>query len=127
MSKRTEYYEKLKDPRWQKKRLEILDRDKWQCRWCQDGSSTLHVHHLFYLPGREPWNIPNGFLITLCESCHKPEDVSFDNPPGVLTEIIGTLLDEIWKYDATESSCLSSLERSIDSIKNIPAMPEEVK
>lgn len=68
-----EYLQKLKDPRWQKKRLEILERDGWQCRFCGEKETTLHVHHICYLPRRDPWDIPNGFLITFCEGCHNPE------------------------------------------------------
>lgn len=42
------YSEKLKDPRWQKKRLEILNRDEFACRFCGDNKSTLNVHHISY-------------------------------------------------------------------------------
>ena len=64
------YSEKLKDPRWQKKRLSILERDKWKCRSCLSGESTLHVHHMFYEKGREPWEAEDHSLMTLCENCH---------------------------------------------------------
>jgi len=64
------YSEKLKDPRWQKKRLEILERDGWKCMGCGSKDETLHVHHLFYQPHKEPWDIHNAFLITFCEWCH---------------------------------------------------------
>jgi hypothetical protein len=67
-----EYYEKLKSPKWQKKRLEILKRDDWTCQNCLDKESTLHVHHKVYSEG-DPWDINNAHLITLCESCHKFE------------------------------------------------------
>lgn len=60
-----------KDPRWQKKRLEIFERDKFTCLWCGDTASTLCVHHLYYVPGREIWNYPGRALWTLCEDCHK--------------------------------------------------------
>jgi len=63
------YSVKLKDPRWQKKRLEIMDRDKFTCRICGDDKSTLVVHHLKYQG--EPWNAPNDKLITVCEHCHR--------------------------------------------------------
>ncbi len=63
------YSEKLKDPRWQKKRLEILDRDGFMCSWCCDDASTLHVHHLKY--SGDPWDADESDLITLCESCHQ--------------------------------------------------------
>ncbi len=68
---KTEYAKKLLDPRWQKKRLEILERDNWKCMACGEKDRTLHVHHIFYLPRKEPWDIPNGLLITFCEDCHK--------------------------------------------------------
>ena len=63
------YSEKLKDPRWQKKRLEILNRDNFTCRNCRCTDKTLHVHHVIY--SGEPWDVKNEYLITLCESCHK--------------------------------------------------------
>lgn len=63
------YTEKLKDPRWQKKRLEILERDKFTCQLCGDKRSLLVVHHLIY--NNEPWDCPNNQLITICEDCHK--------------------------------------------------------
>ena len=45
----TKYYEKFKDPRWQKKRLEVLQRDEFMCQICLDTSSTLHIHHRRYI------------------------------------------------------------------------------
>jgi hypothetical protein len=67
------YSELLKDPRWQRKRLEILNRDNWFCQACADNESTLHVHHIKYT-SRLPWETPDNLLVTLCESCHKKED-----------------------------------------------------
>ena len=64
------YAEKLRDPRWQKKRLEILERDGWTCRCCGDEDKTLHIHHRYYLRGIEPWEYELESLITLCEHCH---------------------------------------------------------
>jgi glutaredoxin len=73
------YSELLKDPRWQKKRLEIMARDKWTCGICQDAKNTLNVHHLKY--SKMPWDAPDGFLITLCEQCHQAEEAyKRDNP-----------------------------------------------
>lgn len=69
MSTKT-YAEKLKDPRWQKKRLEIMQRDDFKCTQCNSSKKTLHVHHRFYLKGSEPWEYENDALRTLCEQCH---------------------------------------------------------
>jgi hypothetical protein len=63
------YSEKLKDPRWQRKRLLILDRDNWKCTACRSSTKTLHVHHLIYT-GTDPWDTPNEHLETLCCDCH---------------------------------------------------------
>lgn len=64
------YSEKLKDPRWQKKRLEILERDKFTCQECGDATKELNVHHRHYLPKADPWNYENEVLATLCRDCH---------------------------------------------------------
>lgn len=68
------YQEKLLDPRWQRRRLEILERDIWICSSCGDNTKTLHVHHRLYDRKYEnPWDYPDNLLITLCADCHKNE------------------------------------------------------
>ena len=42
------YKKLLKDPRWQKKRLKVLERAGWACEECGDTKTELHVHHTFY-------------------------------------------------------------------------------
>jgi 5-methylcytosine-specific restriction endonuclease McrA len=37
---RRTYGDKLKDPRWQKRRLEIFKRDEWTCQQCGDTETT---------------------------------------------------------------------------------------
>lgn len=64
------YLELLKDPRWQKKRLRIMERDNFTCRMCNDTKSTLTVHHKRYVWGRKPWEYTDKDLITFCEDCH---------------------------------------------------------
>jgi hypothetical protein len=56
------------DPRWQKRRLEIMQIDGFACVACLDASSTLHVHHKRYKG--KLWESPDEDLQTLCESCH---------------------------------------------------------
>jgi 5-methylcytosine-specific restriction endonuclease McrA len=63
------YYEKLQDPRWQKKRLEVMNRDEWMCVDCNQSNNTLTVHHCRY--NGEPWDVENEFLMTLCKDCHQ--------------------------------------------------------
>lgn len=64
------YSEKLKDPRWQKKRLEILEKYDFECQECGDKVSPLHVHHSYYIKGRNPWDYGSECLMCVCEKCH---------------------------------------------------------
>ncbi len=63
------YAQKLKSPKWQKKRLEVLQRAGFACECCKDTEETLHVHHLIYHK-EDPWDIPDNHLECLCETCH---------------------------------------------------------
>ena len=71
--KQTEYRKLLLHPNWQKKRLEILSRDGFECSECGSKERTLHVHHMFYEKGRAPWDYPDISLVTLCDGCHEEE------------------------------------------------------
>lgn len=64
------FWDQYKDPRWQKKRLEIFTRDKWTCCWCCATDRPLQVHHLLYKRDARPWDYPDCFLETLCADCH---------------------------------------------------------
>lgn len=79
MTIQTTYQKKLLDPRWQKKRLEILQRDGFTCQKCYDDTNTLHVHHRRYLTGKEPWDYEDRLLITLCKDCHENESFYLDS------------------------------------------------
>jgi len=67
------YAEKLKNPRWQKKRLEIFQRDQFRCMECFSDEKSLQVHHIAY-KGKNPWDTPNNLLITYCYECHQKEE-----------------------------------------------------
>ena len=63
-----------RDSRWQKKRLEVMERDCWMCTDCEAGEDdgvTLNVHHIYYESGRAPWEYEESMLVTRCESCHE--------------------------------------------------------
>lgn len=64
------YSEKLRDPRWQRKRLEVLNRDDFTCQLCGAKETELHVHHEAYKKGANPWEYDNSWLITYCKYCH---------------------------------------------------------
>lgn len=66
------YSDQLKDARWQKRRLEVMQRDKFLCRICPtpEEGAFLNVHHLVYYPGRYAWEYDDTELLTLCAPCH---------------------------------------------------------
>jgi hypothetical protein len=88
----TTYSEKLKDPRWQKKRLEIFERDKWTCvscdRNCLEHKLTVHVHHIRYINGLEPWEYQDSMLVTYCELCHNTEHLIGDQINECLVDVV---------------------------------------
>ncbi len=77
------YSQKLRDPRWQKKRLQILERDNWTCQSCQSTTKNLQVHHLVYKK-IDPWDYADVCYQTLCEDCH-----------GIRQELTDKMVDAI--------------------------------
>jgi hypothetical protein len=107
------YTKKLSDPRWQKKRLEVLSRDNFKCTLCLNDKEELHVHHLKYT--KEPWDAPLKDLETLCFRCHemkKSEKVISAKLMG--NSIIYTNLDIVFIYKIEEEDVICSFSKSGD-------------
>ena len=103
------YTEKLKSPEWQKKRLEILQRDNFVCCRCLSGEKELHVHHHFYKPNKDPWDYHNDNFITYCVNCHKEK-----------TEMINKIKEIIFQITFCFNSChpvLTVLEKELEELK----------
>jgi len=79
------YAKELLDPRWQRKRLEIMGRDLFKCRECDAQDRVLHVHHRYYVGGRKPWEYPSWALVTLCEACHSEKKTPIRESDGRVT------------------------------------------
>lgn len=88
--KRSEYSQKLRDPRWQKMRLQVMNRDEFSCQFCGDPTTTLNVHHRWYVAGREPWDYPLDSLLTLCEVCHAEETASLRESEAYFVHVLKT-------------------------------------
>lgn len=72
-----DYKTQIRTSQWQRKRLEIMQRDDFKCRICtSDG--FLNVHHLYYLPNVVIWDYDSEGIITLCQECH--EKITHDLP-----------------------------------------------
>jgi hypothetical protein len=88
------YADQIKHPEWQKKRLEILNRDEFTCQQCGNKEQTLHVHHKHYNYGAKIWEYQAWELTTLCETCHSKthenKDVNVEYPEEIthLIEVI---------------------------------------
>ncbi len=95
------WWKRLRDPRWQKKRLEIMQRAEFACTMCGDEESTLNVHHGYYEQGFDPWAYPNETLWCLCEDCHRStqevlRDLHYQiakTPPEFLQNIMSGIID----------------------------------
>jgi len=99
MSKQS-YYEKLRSPEWQRKRLEIMQRDNFTCMSCGNKEKTLNVHHKTYRKNAEPWDYPDENFVTYCQYCHEEMHMHFD-------EIKMSVKDS---YAAMILSCLASCD-----------------
>ena len=102
------YSEKLKNPRWQKKRLEILSRDNFTCTRCQSSNKTLHVHHCNgYRTGAEPWEYDASELKTLCCDCHT---LAHEPRSGLTIYLAGKIAHTCWRHSIVEGLRSSSPE-----------------
>ena len=64
------YAEQLRDPRWQKKRLEILEKRGAKCEDC-GKTCRVEVHHSWYDRGKEPWDYADQCFVVQCPDCHE--------------------------------------------------------
>lgn len=120
------YKEKFKNPKWQKKRLEILERDDFKCQLCHSQDHTLTVHHFKY--SKEPWETPDKFLITVCWNCHKKiqnaQNVILDAIRNSIAssttvkkiELIYSILDELEALDDDSLKKVYNIMRNINEI-----------
>lgn len=69
----------------------------------------LVVHHRRYIAGKEPWDYPDGSLVTLCEECHEIERELWQECEGALIE---TLKE---KFFSTDLCSLASGFHAIES------------
>ena len=102
-----DYKKQIKSAKWQKKRLEILERDYFTCTNCHDDENQLHVHHTYYESDRMIWEYENESLLTLCNDCHE----SLHKTKADLKQLIDK--NFIYEHD------LRSLKLVIDELKGV--------
>lgn len=95
------YKEKLLDPRWQKLRLEVMQRENFTCEYCGDKTKTLNIHHLCYNVNGNPWDVDDCALECLCEDCHYVQHV-IDRLDELTQSIINDILTIAVIYSEVE-------------------------
>ena len=116
----TKYSEKLKDPRWQKLRLTVMNRDGFRCQVCLDDTLPLNVHHLSYKPKVDPWDYDQRDLITLCEYCHKQEHACKSDRLDELLALAKKYLTSIEIFDICQSIEDVSYIKEITNMETFP-------
>jgi hypothetical protein len=81
-------YGKYTDPRWQKLRLEVLEKWDFSCACCGNKKKELHVHHIQYKKNSKIWEYENFELIALCSQCHEKLHYELDEIQQLITTII---------------------------------------
>ena len=71
MATNNTFFELYKHPKWQEKRLKVMEMAGFECSDCGSNEDTLHVHHTYYEKNKKPWEYPIESLHCLCEDCHK--------------------------------------------------------
>jgi len=121
------YSELLKLPSWQKRRLEILNRDNFTCQnfFCKHKGTGIEVevqvHHIDYWSGKNPWEYPDELLITLCKDCHKLENVRNLAEGGVINCLkqVGFLYGDLSAFMAAMYADMEFRNSIISKIRRI--------
>lgn len=94
MANNKTYTEHLKSPEWQRKRLEIMDRDNFTCVSCGTTTKTLNVHHCSnYRKNTAPQDYYDHELITLCGDCHESITINVSQCKEIIMKISTSLED----------------------------------
>jgi len=107
------YSQKLRDPRWQKKRLSIFERDGWRCKFCNATDKNLQVHHIVYKKS-DPWDYPDYLYQTLCEDCHLVRQELTDTIISAVRISIKEIPTELLQQSAKKLCAEAMLEIEVD-------------
>jgi len=69
------YREQLKQPEWEKRRVEKLNSAGFKCEECGASNTTLEIHHIRYVWGRMAWQYTDEELKCLCDHCHEMKHI----------------------------------------------------
>lgn len=115
-----DFLEQIKHPKWQKKRLEILNRDSYKCQYCGNKNDELHVHHLIYHKGKMIWEYNNDYLITYCKGCHECHHELYNEIKEILAlplDYLNTIKDILVQLPKEDPTFLAHFSSAIDHLK----------
>lgn len=123
----SQYSSKLRDPRWQKKRLEVMESAGFKCARCGEEGEELNVHHVVYQKGLDPWEYDTVDLACLCKSCHEAthsaiKDLSrlassiADPPFYGLMKIIAMAKENPWVIHSLGCLCSNFTAEQLDQL-----------
>lgn len=70
LGNKSSYADKLRDPRWENRRMWFVRKHGAWCRSCKRKGIEFQVHHKVYRKGVEPWDHTDDEMILLCRGCH---------------------------------------------------------
>lgn len=115
------YIELLRHPKWQRKRLEILQLARFACTECGADDKPLHVHHGYYARGAKPWEYPDHSLHALCEGCHAARQQRLEQVRRLLGRLANRDLEMVCGFVL---ACIPTLEEchvveSVDALDGV--------
>ena len=90
-----DYKSQYMHPKWQKRRLEMLEAAGFMCQCCESTEDTLHVHHKRYIKGRDIWDYDDDQLEVLCADCHKYEHFQKDELANLLEKLDSSQMADV--------------------------------
>jgi hypothetical protein len=120
------YVDDLKHPKWQERRLRVLERAGWACEWCGDTENQLHAHHKVYLKGHKPWEYEDSQLECLCDGCHgrahallKQLELAVAEQPTSVLPVLAKLVGKLGDAEPMQRvDARNALQDELDAIED---------
>lgn len=124
------YQEQLKHPKWQQKRLEVLEANEFTCSSCGSKDKQLHVHHPRYKKGAKIWEYEDGELECLCVDCHSQDHEIMELINDGLAQLgysskmqllgyLDSMITPVIRHKQDESYCEGFADRFRNNTKSI--------
>ena len=108
------YIQKLQHPKWQKCRLETLERSEFRCSHCGSEDKQLHIHHGYYAKGKEPWEADPAHLHVYCSDCHQAAE-----------DLKREVLSAIGKLNVNKMKVVGKFVKELEALCKKPERPKD--